>query len=85
MTQKSISIPLDIYERLCRLKGRDETEGDVLARLIREHEQGPGIMDVDAFAGILDDEGSDEWGTIETILYDRRLQLNHRHVSLDEE
>ncbi|HME55514.1 MAG TPA: antitoxin VapB family protein [Candidatus Lokiarchaeia archaeon] len=84
MTQKTISLPQDVYNRLKQLKDRDESYGDLLMRLINEHEKKPGDIEIESFASAFDDKDSDDWGEIERIIYQKRRFSSSRDVKLDD-
>ena len=84
MTQKTISLPQDVYNQLKRLKDQDESYGELVMRLINEHEKKPGDVAIESFASAFGDEDSDDWGEIERILYQKRRFSTSRDVHLDD-
>ncbi|MBN2152386.1 MAG: antitoxin VapB family protein [Candidatus Lokiarchaeota archaeon] len=84
MTQKTLSLPVEVYERLRHMKSQDESYGDLVMRLINEHEKKAQGMPIESFAGALSEEDSDDWGDIEKILYQKRFFSENRAVRLDD-
>lgn len=83
MTQKTISLPEDVYIRLKQLKADDETFGQLISRLMKTQEDIPDEVPLDAFAGAFGDEDSEEWGEIEKKLYATRMRPSDRDIKLD--
>lgn len=77
MTQKTISIPEDLYEKLKSKKQKNETFPDLINRLLEEQEKKEEQHTIMDLAGALDDD-SDEWEEITKILYEDRLRPNKR-------
>ena len=77
MTQKTISLPEEIYFKLKEKKKKNETFPDLISRLIDEdnvREKKHVIMDLAGAFG----EDSDEWEKIEKELYEDRLRPSNR-------
>ena len=76
MTQKTISLPEDTYNKLKAKKRKKETFPDLILRLLGEktHED---PKPIEKFFGAFEEE-SDEWGEIEKNLYDKRNQQSGR-------
>ncbi|TFH26288.1 MAG: hypothetical protein E4G98_07220 [Promethearchaeota archaeon] len=77
MTQKTISLPADVYHLLKSKKKKSETFPDLIKRLIAEEEkreQSHKIMDLAGAFG----ENSEEWDNIEKELYADRLRPSAR-------
>ena len=77
MTQKTLSIPEDLYFKLKAKKRNNETFPDLLDRLLQEDsvlEKKRNIMEL---AGAFGDQ-SDEWEKIEEKLYKDRLHPSSR-------
>ena len=79
MTQKTVSLSEEAYEKLRHVKKEGESFSQVILRLI-EREVNVNILD---FAGAFA-EGSEEWETIEKEIYKRRKEKS-RIESLMEE
>ncbi len=83
MTQKTISLPENLYDRLKAKKKPGENFPDVISRLLDQEEshQKPPIT---KFFGILG-ENSEEWDKIEEELYANRSRTSDRErLDLDE-
>jgi predicted CopG family antitoxin len=76
LSQKTISLPENLYNRLKAKKKPGENFPDVIARLLdqEEHHQKPPIT---KFFGILGDD-SEEWDKIEDGIYKNRLRKSDR-------
>jgi predicted CopG family antitoxin len=85
MTQKTLSLPADVYERLKRMRENDESYGDLVMRLINEHEKKTEGLSIESFAGSLSDEDSEDWGEIEKIIYQKRHFSAKRDVQFDDQ
>jgi predicted CopG family antitoxin len=79
MTQKTISIPEELYDKLKAKKKKTETFPDLIQRLINEYDQQEKIHSIMDLAGALDDD-SDEWETIEETLYNDRNRPSDRKL-----
>jgi predicted CopG family antitoxin len=83
LSQKTISLPEPLYNRLKAKKKPGENFPDVIARLLdqEEHHQKPPIS---KFFGILG-EDSEEWDKIEEDIYKNRLRKSGRDaINFDE-
>ena len=69
MTQKTVSLSEEAYEKLRRVKKKGESFSQVILRLI-DRKSNLHILD---FAGAFE-EGSEEWETIENEIYERRTE-----------
>jgi predicted CopG family antitoxin len=67
MTQKTISLTNEAYEKLAKLKKKKESFSQLILRL--SEKENPG--DIESFAGIWKD--NDEWDEIEKEIYVARL------------
>jgi predicted CopG family antitoxin len=85
MTQKTLSLPADVYERLKRMRENEESYGDLVMRLINEHEKKAEGITIESFAGTLNDEDSDDWGKIEKIIYQKRCFPANRDIQFDDQ
>ena len=81
MTQKTISLPEDVYQKLKAEKRKNETFPQLILRLIKKQKINESI---DKFAGIFK-EDSEEWGKIEEMIYDDRLRTSRRELKLSDE
>jgi len=83
MGQKTISLPVEIYDQLKSKKKKNETFPDLIKRLISEEEkqvQSHKIMDLAGAFG----ENSEEWDDIEKELYADRLRPSaRREITFD--
>ncbi len=79
MTQKTVSLSEEAYEKLRRVKKEGESFSQLILRLI-EREVNVSILD---FAGAFA-EGSDEWETIEKGIYERRKEKSRLENLLEE-
>ena len=77
MTQKTISLPENIYYRLKSKKKKSETFPDLIERLMNEDEEREKKHTIMDLAGAFGDS-SDEWEAIETELYNDRLRPSER-------
>ncbi|MHA1646304.1 MAG: antitoxin VapB family protein [Promethearchaeota archaeon] len=77
MTQKTISLPENIYFKLKRKKKKNETFPDLINRLLNEEEVREKKHKIMDLAGAFGEE-SEEWEKIEQDLYDARLQPSSR-------
>ncbi|TFG18811.1 MAG: antitoxin [Promethearchaeota archaeon] len=69
MTQKTVSLSEEAYEKLRRVKKEGESFSQVIIRLIKRDEN-VSVLD---FAGSFS-EGSKEWESIEKEIYNRRKE-----------
>ena len=77
MTQKTISLPEEIYFKLKSKKRKNETFPDLIQRLLNDEEkreENHKIMDLAGAFG----ENSEEWEKIEQELYKDRLRPSSR-------
>lgn len=77
MTQKTISLPEEIYFKLKSKKRKNETFPDLIKRLLNDEEkreEDHKIMDLAGAFG----ENSEEWEKIEQELYKDRLRPSKR-------
>ncbi|HUY00120.1 MAG TPA: antitoxin VapB family protein [Candidatus Deferrimicrobium sp.] len=77
MTQKTISLPEPIYNKLKSKKRPNETFTDLILRLINEEEKFKGVRSIETFFGAFE-EDSDEWDEIEKRLYKARDESQKR-------
>ena len=77
MTQKTLSLPEDLYNRLKAKKGKDETFPDLIRRLINEEEEHERFHQIEDMTGAFGDN-SDEWDDIEVMLYRERIEKKKR-------
>jgi len=63
MTQKTISLPEKLYQKLKSKKKSSETFSKLIQRLIHEEENSKDLNSFQSFAGVLED--NDEWDDIE--------------------
>ncbi len=77
MTQKTISLPEDVYLSLKRKKQENETFSDVIFRLL-EQDKGKKDSDISKFFGMLEEDEDGEWDNIEKELYSERLRPSKR-------
>ncbi|OLS14202.1 MAG: hypothetical protein RBG13Loki_2176 [Promethearchaeota archaeon CR_4] len=68
MTQKTISLSIEAYKQLARLKKKDESFSQLIFRLTESKSPAK----VEEFAGIWKE--SQEWDEIEKEIYKRRLK-----------
>lgn len=79
MTQKTVSLSEEAYEKLRRVKKEGESFSQVILRLI-DREANLHILD---FAGAFE-ESSEEWETIEKEIYERRKEKSRVESILEE-
>ncbi len=72
MTQKTLSLTREAYERLSRLKKKDESFSQLILRLTGTANRN----EIMAFAGIWKDDS--EWDAIEAQIYQRRLHPHQK-------
>jgi predicted CopG family antitoxin len=77
MTQKTLSLTKEAYERLAGLKKAKESFSQLIIRLAGDSKPA-GILE---FAGIWSDDA--EWDDIERSVYQRRLQPLERTTKFD--
>ena len=77
MTQKTISLPEDLYFKLKAKKKKAETFPDLISRLIEETDRKEKTHKIMDLAGAFGDD-SNEWEKIEKELYEDRLRPSHR-------
>lgn len=73
MTQKTLSLPEDLYDRLKEKKGKNETFPELIKRLIDEEEKRSKSHQIKDLDGAFGDE-SEEWDKIEKIIYEERSE-----------
>lgn len=73
MTQKTISLPEDLYLKLKQKKGNSETFPELLERLLGEEESREKRHKIKDLEGAFGEE-SDEWELIKKELYNDRLR-----------
>ncbi len=78
MTQKTISLPEEIYNKLKAQKKKRETFPDLILRLIKDKPH-TDPEPIESFFGAFEDD-SDEWEKIEKKLYDKRNRSSGRKV-----
>ncbi len=83
MTQKTISLPDDVYMKLRDLKRENESFSELILRLMnKETDKGKNI-EIENFFGAFEDE-SDEWEDIEKKIYSARNKSRmHEPLKLD--
>ena len=79
MTQKTVSLSEEAYEKLRHVKKEGESFSQVILRLI-DRETNLHILD---FAGAFE-ESSKEWETIEKEIYERRKEKSRVNNLLEE-
>ncbi|MHA1683581.1 MAG: antitoxin VapB family protein [Promethearchaeota archaeon] len=84
MPQKTISLPEEIYHKLKKRKGRNETFPELIERLLNEQKEKEKIGNIMDLAGAFGDD-SDEWEQIENELYKDRLRPSSRKGSIFED
>lgn len=85
MTQKTISLPEELYDRLKNKKKKNETFPDLIQRLLLEEEKIKTDRNIDDLEGAFGDT-SEEWDSIEKEIYRDRLRFKTRKVfSIGEE
>jgi predicted CopG family antitoxin len=77
MTQKTISLPEELYLKLKQKKGNSETFPELLERLLGEEESRENRHKIKDLEGAFGEE-SDEWEQINKELYNDRLRLPSR-------
>ncbi|MHA1783937.1 MAG: antitoxin VapB family protein [Candidatus Helarchaeota archaeon] len=81
MTQKTISLPEDVYKKLKAEKKKNESFPQLILRLLKTREVGGTI---EQLAGVFKEE-SEEWENIEKIIYMDRLRTSKREIKLNDE
>ncbi|MCF2140579.1 MAG: antitoxin VapB family protein [Candidatus Lokiarchaeota archaeon] len=85
MTQKTISLPENIYNSLKKRKKSKETFSDLISRLIKENDQKSSQPDISCFYGKLEEAEKGEWDEIEKKIYEnRKASKTHRTDSWDD-
>jgi predicted CopG family antitoxin len=79
MTQKTISLPEELYDRLKNKKKKNETFPELIRRLLSEEEKIKKTRNIDDLAGAFGDT-SEEWDDIENEIYKDRLRFNTRKI-----
>ena len=77
MTQKTISMPEELYLKLKKKKGNSETFPQLIERLVDEEENKSHYHHIDDLEGAFGDD-SEEWDLIEKELYNDRLRPSSR-------
>ena len=84
MTQKTISLPEEVYNKLKARKKTKESFPDLILRLLNEDTKEE-EKSIESFFGAFD-EDSDEWEDIEKRLYNNRLvSSNLKQLLLEKE
>jgi len=81
MTQKTISLPKEVYDKLKAEKRKNESFPQLLLRLLKKEKINTSI---EPLIGIFEEE-SEEWGRIEEMLYEDRLKSKKRVIESNEE
>jgi predicted CopG family antitoxin len=81
MTQKTISLPKEVYDKLKAEKRENESFPQLLLRLLEKEKNNTSI---EPLIGIFEEE-SEEWGKIEDMLYEDRLKSKKRVIESNEE
>ena len=81
MTQKTLSLPEELYDRLKAKKGKKETFPDLIRRLISEEEKHKTSHQIEDLKGAFGDN-SEEWEDIEKMIYEERLEKKKRKDTL---
>ncbi len=81
MTQKTISLPEDVYKKLKEEKKEDESFAQLILRLLKKEDT---KSPIEPLAGVFKKE-ADEWAEIEKTLYSDRLRQNERGIDSIEE
>ena len=68
MTQKTISLSVRAYNELRKEKKKDESFSKTIIRILKNRNQ----SNIKSLAGAFNNN-SEEWGNIEKILYDNRI------------
>ena len=72
MTQKTIALPEELYDRLKTRKKKNETFPELIQRLLMEEEKNKMDRNIDDLEGAFGDT-SEEWDSIEKEIYQNRL------------
>ena len=81
MTQKTISLPEDVYDKLKAEKRENESFAQLILRLLKQEKS---KTPIEPLAGIFEQESS-EWEEIEKKLYTDRLRSSQRDENFIEE
>ncbi|MHA1132447.1 MAG: antitoxin VapB family protein [Candidatus Helarchaeota archaeon] len=81
MTQKTISLPEDVYEKLKAEKRENESFAQLILRLLKQEKS---KTPIEPLAGIFEKDSS-EWEEIERNLYNDRLRYSQRDDNFIEE
>ncbi len=85
MTQKTISLPEDVYELLKKHKGEHETFSEAIVRLLEEVDGQKPQPDISMYYGKLDESDKGEWDRIEADIYnDRKRPSTRPNLTLDD-
>ena len=85
MTQKTISLPENVYNSLKKQKKERETYADLISRLLNEKQQQQPSSDISQFYGQLEEEDKGEWDQIEDSIYkNRRISSKKTIEHLDD-
>ena len=79
MTQKTISLPEELYDRLKTKKKKNETFPELIQRLLLEEEKNKMDRNIDDLEGAFGD-ASEEWDSIEKEIYQDRLRHKTRKI-----
>jgi predicted CopG family antitoxin len=74
MTEKTISLPEDVYEKLKAEKRGNESFAQLILRLLKQEKNKTSI---EQLAGIFEEDSS-EWEEIEKKIYNDRLRFSQR-------
>jgi predicted CopG family antitoxin len=72
MTQKLLCLPEDVYNKLKAAKQKSESLPELILRLLNENNP-QDDSSIESFFGAFEEE-SDQWGKIESKLYNNRLR-----------
>ena len=79
MTQKTISLPEELYDKLKNKKKKNETFPELIRRLLWEENTIKKERNIDDLEGAFG-ETSEEWNGIEKEIYQDRLRINPRKI-----
>jgi predicted CopG family antitoxin len=81
MTEKTISLPEDVYEKLKGKKRGNESFAQLILRLLKQEKNKTSI---EQLAGIFEEDSS-EWEEIEKKIYNDRLRFSQRDENFIDE
>ncbi|TFF98065.1 MAG: hypothetical protein EU547_02565 [Promethearchaeota archaeon] len=81
MTEKTISLPEDVYEKLKAEKRGNESFAQLILRLLKQEKNKTSI---EQLAGIFEEDSS-EWEEIEKKIYNDRLRFSQRDENFIDE